>query len=81
MKVNLNYSNTFGIRLEDVKGKVIDSWEQETGIWKEQVIPEGETLIGVYGKYYKDKVGLIASFGFITVGLRDKPCFNFCKVF
>ena len=54
-----------GLKFSD-KNNNESKWERSNYSWKEQQIPEGESIIGVYGYLAPDNY-YIFNFGFITV--------------
>ena len=55
---------TSGIKIystNNLDDKPICEWEQPWGSWKEQTVPNGESIVGVYGRV--DRVGIL-HFGF-----------------
>ena len=58
-------TSVVGLSLLDENSAYICKWsKRHPWGWKEQSIPEGQHLIGVYGEYH-DSYGII-NFGFIT---------------
>ena len=59
-----------GRKNEDIcKSKCYQSWENEAYYWREQQVPEGHKVIGVYG-YVPPDSPYIRNFGFITVAYK-----------
>ena len=61
-----SYNATTGIKFFDGANLEVSRWEEEEYKWKEQLVPEGESIIGVYGRFVKDN-NCLFNFGFITV--------------
>ena len=62
-------SVTFGVKISHKETNQVSIWESDWCTWREQVVPVGESIIGVYG-YTNPKNNYIANFGFITVDYK-----------
>ena len=57
-----------GIKLFDGANNTYELEGSKDGMWKEQEIPEGEEIIGIYGN--NRSYPQIVNFGFITVSYK-----------
>ena len=66
LKADERSSKVYGLNFQDKFSGDIDRWELPSGNWFRRKIPDGETVIGVYGKV-ESFLECISSLGFITV--------------